>query len=332
MCSQRAPQNNCRYVILKIRYANRNAGEVRLVWGIDGWHALPEECLPEGSERNIRGAVCTPMCRKGQYFEAAIRIPEKSKLDYGFLVTEDAAGRTVYHWDEDTRRKSVVLRWGSLLLRLKSFLELQWFNAWQASPIPYHPENRTAGLQTTMYSETPYTRFIILAHGRTGSSLLTTLLDSHPQIIAFSELFHKDDAARNRMSEAVGKGIGENENPAWYLNTHVFRTYPDEIRAAGFKMLYGHAGDPPWQLVWEYLQSSRVSVVHLKRRNLLDRYLSSRLASRSQLWEATSLDDVEPYNIPITIDPDACMEDIFNTLHEQVKYDHIFRENPLHEV
>ena len=43
-------------------------------------------------------------------------------------------------------------------------------------------------------TSTDYTRFIILGRSRTGSNFLRGLLNSHPQIVTFGELFRNYDA------------------------------------------------------------------------------------------------------------------------------------------
>src|SRR5690606_16569148 len=40
---------------------------------------------------------------------------------------------------------------------------------------------------------TDYTRFIILARSRTGSNFLRGMLNSHPQVLTYGEIFRNDD-------------------------------------------------------------------------------------------------------------------------------------------
>jgi hypothetical protein len=91
------PQNPI--VEVEIQYYAPDAGEVFLVWGVDGWLVPSELTLPEGTE--IKNKVLfTPMEKNDRSFIATIQIPPESKLDFGFLVTRLAAGRPVSIWDE----------------------------------------------------------------------------------------------------------------------------------------------------------------------------------------------------------------------------------------
>src|SRR3990170_5883772 len=86
-------------VEVEIRYYAPEAGEVFLVWGVDGWQILAETIGPDGTEIKNK-LLYTPMEREEGYFIATIQIPSKAKLDYGFLVTQLVEGRRVSIWDE----------------------------------------------------------------------------------------------------------------------------------------------------------------------------------------------------------------------------------------
>ena len=96
-------------VEIEIRYSAPDAGEVFLVWGVDGWVVPPELTLPEGTE--IKNKVLfTPMEKKDEYYIASLKIPSEAKLDFGFLITRLAVGRPVSIWDDtqlDTNRNVI---------------------------------------------------------------------------------------------------------------------------------------------------------------------------------------------------------------------------------
>jgi tetratricopeptide (TPR) repeat protein len=85
-------------VTQEIRYRMPEAGAVTLVWGVDGWHALPEAQRPAGTLVE-RGNMRTPMERRGDSFVATVQVPAGSTLDYGFLITQAADGSELKAWD-----------------------------------------------------------------------------------------------------------------------------------------------------------------------------------------------------------------------------------------
>jgi hypothetical protein len=74
-------------VIKEIRYRMPEAGAVFLVWGLNGWYAVPEGIRPKGTV--LRKAVMhTPMVKAGDTYVAKLWVPTDATLNYGFLTTE----------------------------------------------------------------------------------------------------------------------------------------------------------------------------------------------------------------------------------------------------
>lgn len=138
------------------------------------------------------------------------------------------------------------------------------------------------------------TRFIVLTSPRSGSTWIVDLLDSHPDITCFSEVFVHgyygrptdggnpnirtwDSFATTRLPE-LGR-TGRLKLYFEYLDRHVFSAAHGS-RAVGFKLMYEQAmrgfGIPA------YLKARNVSIVHLIRHNHLDLILSEegRLARK----------------------------------------------------
>jgi hypothetical protein len=69
------------------RYVMPDAEEVYLVWGLNGWHPVPESLFPEGTVVKYK-VMETPMRRNGEAFLATVRIPAGTTLDYGFRITK----------------------------------------------------------------------------------------------------------------------------------------------------------------------------------------------------------------------------------------------------
>lgn len=82
----------------EIHYHQPNAGEVFLVWGVNGWALIPEVLRPTGT--TIKDDVMhTPMVRQDETFVAKIQAPGNATIDYGFLVTQTANGKAVEVWE-----------------------------------------------------------------------------------------------------------------------------------------------------------------------------------------------------------------------------------------
>lgn len=111
----------------------------------------------------------------------------------------------------------------------------------------------------------PKVRFVIVGNPRTGSSHLVSLLDSHPDIACWNgEIFNAGQAFDHSPYD----------DPRVFLNETVFRVNAD---AVGFKLLWGAMNRAPD--TWEWLKQLNIRIVHTCRANLLDSFISHRLAS-----------------------------------------------------
>jgi len=76
---------------LEFLYRAPEAGEVFLVWGIEGWQAVPEKEQPPGTM--VRNRVMhTPMVRRGSGFLADVQVDPGVSVEYGFLITKTCDG------------------------------------------------------------------------------------------------------------------------------------------------------------------------------------------------------------------------------------------------
>src|SRR6478752_6510831 len=103
-----------------------------------------------------------------------------------------------------------------------------------------------------------YRKFVIVGIARTGSTLLTSLLNAHSQALVFGELFRSHDAVGWDIPPFTSYQSPTlltlyRSDPLAFLNKKVFRRWPRRYGAVGFKLLYYHARTPPHSIVWEYL-------------------------------------------------------------------------------
>jgi LPS sulfotransferase NodH len=133
------------------------------------------------------------------------------------------------------------------------------------------------------------TAFILLATQRTGSSWVQEMLNSHPRVKVYSELFlgegrgtpmwePNDIEFANSFWEQNARFPRRLTRPYWTIK-FLQRVYDQPgCEAAGFKYMYDQVRHSPAVLV--HAAVSRVRVVHLVRRNLLDTVISAELALR----------------------------------------------------
>ncbi len=91
-------------VTQEIRYHVADAGEVFLVWGINGWTQIPEGQRREGTV--VKDTVMyTPMARVGDAFTVMVKVPYRAAIDYAFQITKKQDGTDLAVWDTNGRPK-----------------------------------------------------------------------------------------------------------------------------------------------------------------------------------------------------------------------------------
>lgn len=177
-----------------------------------------------------------------------------------------------------------------------------------------------------------YRRFIILGEARSGSNFLRGLLNSHPDVVAFGEIF--------RFYHNIGWELREYEayrqtpqlisliqrDPVGFLESRVFQKFPPSIAAVGFKIFYYHAQEDSRKIVWQHLKESRdIHVIHLKRKNSLRALLSRKKAHMTNKW--TNLTGPEKDDRSLELSRDECLEQFVWTRDMWRGYDDFFREH-----
>ena len=196
------------------------------------------------------------------------------------------------------------------------------------------PRVRKQALDLGLYGHSDYARFIVLGRSRVGSNLLRGLLNAHPAIEAYGEIFRDSacldwDHTGYFQSPAMRSLV--QQNPVRFVGERVLGRYPSGTDAVGFKLFYYHARDGVQASVWPFLQQQKdLKVIHLKRRNLLQTHLSRKRAALSDRWVNTSAhaDDLSA----IQLDYDACLEDFVQTRTWEEEADRYFAGHPSLEV
>lgn len=174
-----------------------------------------------------------------------------------------------------------------------------------------------------------YQKFIILGAARTGSTLLVNLLQSHPSIKTYREIFmnesSKIDWGYPVYSSTKLLQIRQ-ENPLFFIDQVVFGEVPKNVSAVGFKIFYDHAQGDKQQLVWNHLKDLKsLKIIHITRRNLLKNYLSLSLAFKTDIWVNNSHHThKQSHPTAITLNYDDCIKFFEQRKAYEKYYDNLF--------
>jgi len=118
--------------------------------------------------------------------------------------------------------------------------------------------------------------------------MLVQALNSHPQIVCFRELFNGrhdfvDFSVEGYDNFSARDRARREEDPIAFLEERIFRVWPPDVSAVGFKFLYGQTWDYPG-LVDHLRGDTDLYVLHLQRRNVLRTLTSLKLAKQTDIW------------------------------------------------
>lgn len=131
---------------------------------------------------------------------------------------------------------------------------------------------RRAALAVVGHSH--YVPFIVLTRSRSGSNLLLSYLNSHPNVQVEGEIF----------------GRLRGRNPIRRLKI-AFGKQPRRVKAKGFKIFHYHPLDQPSASLWNRLTGMQaLRVIHLKRENVLRTLVSRKVAEADKVWMATAME------------------------------------------
>jgi LPS sulfotransferase NodH len=166
----------------------------------------------------------------------------------------------------------------------------------------------------TTLGHTGYRRFIILSRSRTGSYMLMSFLNSHPNVRSDGEILHQLNGRDYRavIAQAYGRE-------------------PRSVKAKGFKIFYYHPNGSTGKPIWDYLLAMPgLHVIHLKRRNVLRTLISREIAMQEGVWKTRnpgSKDTFRRKQVSFTVDELA--EGFARTRRWEQDGDAMFRDHPL---
>lgn len=146
------------------------------------------------------------------------------------------------------------------------------------------------------------TPFVIVADVRTGSTLLSSTLDRHPQIRCRGELFHWQDFPDNQVPDGPRHALS--------AGPLIRRALSDRSgEAAGFRAMVFHpdvSAQPQWTKAWRILaEYPGLRVIYLERRDPLAQFASMTIAQQTGRFNPSPEDPLyDPDHRPrVHIDP-----------------------------
>ncbi|NPD47862.1 sulfotransferase [Lentimicrobium sp. S6] len=150
--------------------------------------------------------------------------------------------------------------------------------------------------------------FVIIAHPRSGSNLLVSLLRSHPEINCKGELF-------NRINLVECDKLFQDYQ----------RIDSVLIKTKGFKMPFSFRSSNK-NNIWEKVKSDEsFKIIHLSRSNLLRAYVSMKIASKTKSWFGNKDNNKSVVDKQCILDAQECVSWINNTTRRQKKIEYDFR-------
>lgn len=151
-------------------------------------------------------------------------------------------------------------------------------------------------------------RFVILAAPRTGSNMLCSMLNSHPQVLCHHELFNPEGihyALDHRAGEIdLGSPAERDRDPEGFLAG--LWQQSRGASALGFK-LNRDQNDTAFRAV---LADPDIRKIALVRRNRVQTFVSELIAQETGRWESYAFSDLRPYILKVHVDAQQLREHV----------------------
>jgi LPS sulfotransferase NodH len=152
------------------------------------------------------------------------------------------------------------------------------------------------------------TRFVVLAVPRTGSNLLCTMLNSHPEILCHHEVFNPQGVFTALGSRGQGLAAESlqrrDDDPLGFLD-RVWQTGTD-VESVGFKWTRGQNV----KVLKHVVSDAGVRKIVLRRRNRIKTFVSEKIAQNTEQWEVYSPNELVMPRPSIRVDPKELLDHI----------------------
>lgn len=184
-----------------------------------------------------------------------------------------------------------------------------------------------------MQIDFPYQPFVIIGTARTGSTMLWSYLNSHPDVLCLRGAYGSTNKVNfgkfylDLPEECYSKELItlRNNSSVRFLNEFIFKSYPRPYKAIGFKYFYDHDRHlrNKNELLQYFSQNKRIKFIHLKRDDLLATLFSYKRARAQNQWNA----DDSNFRTCISISECYSFFDLINK--QQIRFDKLFGQRSL---
>jgi len=182
--------------------------------------------------------------------------------------------------------------------------------------------------------------YMITCAARTGSSLLETSLLSHPDIQSHGEVYdpNRVSALRGRYTalvqdEDTNRTLTHfrDKNQTAFLYKYVFDAQGK--KAVGLKLKHEELFLPKFAETREAIRrDTDIKIIHLRRDNLFDRFVSWYLAAKVTRITEIHSDDARPVIDSIEIPIKECHVDLDRSAARYAFFQKMFQHHPIFEV
>ena len=136
---------------------------------------------------------------------------------------------------------------------------------------------------------------VVLTSARSGSNLLLSLLNSHPDFHFHGEVFNTERVNTFRSAQILTDLIGvdptelRNRDPVKFVDT-VYALSPTHLRTVGFKIFLNHDQN----VIKRVLDEREIKIVCLDRSNRLASYSSKLIGEATGVWWVRNGDGAQP--------------------------------------
>lgn len=181
-------------------------------------------------------------------------------------------------------------------------------------------------------TDMPPVRFVIITAGRTGSTRLRLLLDSHPEVRCHGEVFgtNLSSIAAPDTPEWGAAAAARESAPATFLHERVFA--PSAVQAVGFKVLYHHLTER-WPTVLQSLAADpTIRIIHLTRRDGLKRFLSEYFVGTVTHRHQLPAGEARPVVSPVPIAVSDVLGSLQRVAEQQAEMVAHFAHHPIFDI
>jgi LPS sulfotransferase NodH len=179
--------------------------------------------------------------------------------------------------------------------------------------------------------------YMITCPARSGSTMLVQLLRSHPEICSHSEVFTPDritgitgtycQKSREQAGFIERLSRERDRNPIKFLYKIVLDLQGKKV--VGFKLKHDELVRPEYKVLRDEIVNDRdFRIIHLRRENLLRRYLSQYIVNRVTGVTLAVRGQTIPKLQPVTLDPRKCQKDFETVLAREKEFAELFAEHP----